>query len=100
MGKLRAEWGSRSALTATYNSLAPTSMPAASGCRTGSVSHLLLSFLAICSSHHAYRMPGAGTQSNLPIEIVVGNRQPLSHVCTQTPDPRLSIGLQNRAPMS
>jgi transposase len=58
-------------------------IPAASGCRTGSVSHLLLPFLAICSSDHAGRMPGARTQSKLPIEIVAGNRQPSSHVCTQ-----------------
>jgi hypothetical protein len=58
-------------------------MPAASGCRTGSVSHLLLLFLAICSSDHAGRMPGAPTQSKLPIEIVAGDRQPSSHVCTQ-----------------
>src|SRR5450432_2634277 len=28
-------------------------------------------------------MPGARTQSKLPIEIVAGNRQPSSHVCTQ-----------------
>src|ERR1035437_9932215 len=83
VGKLRTGCGSRSAPTATYNSLAPTSLPAASGCRTGSVSHLLLPFLAICSSDHAGRMPGARTQSKLPIEIVDGNRQTSSHVCTQ-----------------
>jgi len=58
-------------------------IPAASGCRTGSVLHLLLPFLAICSSDHAGRMPGARTQSKFPIEIVAGNRQPSSHVCTQ-----------------
>jgi len=58
-------------------------MPAASGCRTGSVSHLLLLFLAICSSDCAGRMPGARTQSKLPIEIVAENRQTSSHVCTQ-----------------
>jgi hypothetical protein len=46
------------------------------------VSHLLLLFLAICSDH-AGRMPGARTQSKLPIEIVAGNRQTSSHVCTQ-----------------
>lgn len=74
-GKLRTGCGSRSALTAPYNSLAPTSMPAASGCKTGSVSHLLLPFLAICSSHQAGRMPGVRTQNKLPIEIVAGNRQ-------------------------
>jgi hypothetical protein len=45
--------------------------------------HLLLPFLAICSSDHAGRMPGARTQSKLPIEIVVENRQTSSHVCTQ-----------------
>jgi hypothetical protein len=72
-GKAADGLRSRSALTATYNSLAPTSMPAASGCRTGSVSHLLLLFLAICSSDHAGRMPGERTQSKLPIEIVAGN---------------------------
>jgi hypothetical protein len=83
VGKLRTECGSRSALTATYNSLAPTSIPAASGCRTGSESHLLLPFLAICSSDHAGRMPGARTQSKLPIEIVVDNRQTSSHISTQ-----------------
>ena len=47
------------------------------------MSHLLLPFLAICSSDHAGRMPGARTQSKLPIEIVAGNRQTSSHVCTQ-----------------
>jgi hypothetical protein len=36
-----------------------------------------------CSSDHAGRMPGARAQSKLPIEIVVGNRQTSSHVCTQ-----------------
>ena len=74
---------SRSALTATYNSLAPTSMPAASGCRTGNASHLLLPFLIMCSSDMPVGCPGARTQSKLPIEIVVGNRQTSSHVCTQ-----------------
>jgi hypothetical protein len=55
-----------------------------SGCRTGNVSHLLLPFLAICSSDLAGRMPGARTQSKqLPIEIVAGNRQTSSRVCTQ-----------------
>ncbi len=83
VGKLRTGCGSRSAATATYNSLAPTSMPAASGCNTGKVSHLLLLFLAICSSVEAARMPGARKQSKLPIEIVAGNQQASSHVCTQ-----------------
>jgi hypothetical protein len=83
VGKLRTGCGSRSALTATYNSLAPTSIPAASGCSIGSVSHLLLLFLAICPSGDAGRMPGARNQSKLPIEIVAGNRQASSHVCTQ-----------------
>jgi hypothetical protein len=83
VGKQRMGCASRSALTATYNSLAPTSMPAASGCRTGNASHLLLPFLAICSSDHVGRMPGARAQNKLPIEIVVGNRQTSSHVCTQ-----------------
>src|SRR6201998_1951284 len=36
-----------------------------------------------CSSDHAGRMPGARTQSKLPIEIVAGNRRTSSHVCTQ-----------------
>jgi hypothetical protein len=46
------------------------------------VSHLLLLFLA-CSSDCAGRMPGAQTQSKLPIEIVAENRQTSSHVCKQ-----------------
>jgi hypothetical protein len=81
--------------------LAPTStsMPAASGCRMGNASHLLLPFLAICSSDHAGRMPGARTQSKLPIEIVAGNRQTSSHVYA-TPRPTLYGRASNRAPMS
>ena len=47
------------------------------------MSHLLLPFLAICSSDHAGRMPGVRTQSKLPIEIVAGNQRTSSHVCTQ-----------------
>src|ERR1035438_9836982 len=62
---------------------ASTKVPAASGCRIGSVSHLLLPFLAICSSDQAGRMHGVRTQSKLPIEIVAGIRQPSSHICTQ-----------------
>src|SRR6266849_8897558 len=47
VGKLRTGWGSRSALTATNNSLAPTSMPAASGCKIGNSSHRFFDLFAM-----------------------------------------------------
>ena len=99
VGKLRTGCGSRSALTATYNSLAPISMPAASGCSIGSVSHLLLPFLAICSSDHAGRMPGARTLSKLPIEIVAETDERHHTSGTQPQTHALGRAL-NRAPMS
>jgi hypothetical protein len=44
-------------------------------------------------------MPGARTQSKLPIEIVAGNRQPSSHVCTQPQTHAYRSGFKP-APMS
>ena len=58
------------------------------------MSHLLLLFLAICSSDHAGPMPGARAQSKLPIEIVTGNRQTSSHVCTQPQTHAFRSGLE------
>ncbi len=71
VGKLRTGWGSRSALTATNNSLAPTSMPAASGCKIGNSSHRFLDLLRHWLLRAAGRMPKARIKSKLPIEIVV-----------------------------
>src|SRR5216683_934764 len=52
MGRYRptAPLGSRSALTATNNSLTPTSIPAASGCKMGNSSHPFFDLFAIGSS--------------------------------------------------
>jgi hypothetical protein len=58
-GKLRTGWGSRSALTATNNSLALTSMPAACGCKMGNSSHRLLDLFAIGSSEDRPDAQGA-----------------------------------------
>jgi hypothetical protein len=56
---LRTTTGSRSALTATNNSLAPTSMPAACGCKMGNCSHRLLDLFAIGSSEDRPDAQGA-----------------------------------------
>src|ERR1700676_3401068 len=61
VGKLRTGWGSRSALTATNSSLAPTSMPAASGCKMGNSSHRFFDLFAIGSSEYSeYRSDAQG----------------------------------------
>src|SRR5271156_3630261 len=67
VGNLRTGCGSRSAPTATNSSLAPPSMPAASGCRTGT-DH---TFYDPASPYGppAGRVPRARMQSKLPIEI-------------------------------
>ena len=72
MGRYRptAPWGSRSALTATNNSLTPTSIPAASGCKMGNSSHRFFDLFAIGSSEYRPDAQGAN-QGKLPIEIVV-----------------------------
>jgi hypothetical protein len=93
VGKLRTGSGSRSALTATYSSLAPTSIPAASGCNIPSVSNLLLPLLAICSSEVAARMPGETEQTPNRDRC----RKPANVITClyATPDPRFSTGLQS-----
>lgn len=68
--KLRTGWGSRSAPIATNNSLAATSMRAASGCKLGNSSHRFLALFAISSSETG-RMPKGRIHNKLPIEIVV-----------------------------
>ena len=74
--------GSRSALTATYNSLAPTSIQQHPDAGWAMRHIFCCPSWPFCSSDHAGRMPGARAQSKLPIEIVE-NRQTSSHVCTQ-----------------
>jgi len=66
---LSAGRGSRSAGTATNNSLAPTSIPAASGCNTGKSSVLFLRLVAILSFRFCRRTPKGAKKSKLPIEI-------------------------------
>jgi hypothetical protein len=64
VGKLRTGWGSRSALTATNNSLAPTSMPAASGCKIGNSSHRFFDLFAIGSSELPVGCPRRESKAN------------------------------------
>ena len=62
--------GSRSALTATNNSLAPTRMPAACGCKMGNSSHRSWTASPLAPPKTG-RMPKARIKGKLPIEIVV-----------------------------
>ena len=64
VGKLRTGCWSRSALTATNNSLAPTSIPAASGCRIGNSSHRLFDLFAIGSSELPVGCPRRDSKAN------------------------------------
>jgi hypothetical protein len=68
VGKLRTGWGSRSGLTATNNSLALTSMPAASGARCAIAR--IVSWISSPLAPPSCR-PKARIKSKLPIEIVV-----------------------------
>ena len=70
VGKLRTGWGPRSGLTAINNSLALTSMPAASGCKMGNCSHRFFALFALAPPRTG-RMPNPRIRSKLPIEIVV-----------------------------
>jgi len=91
VGKLRTGCWSRSALTATNSSLAPTSIPAASGCRIGNSSHRLLGFFAFFASwflRGAGRMSEARIKDKLPIEIVVRRTNVITHLCAN-PGPTL-----------
>jgi len=63
VAKLRTAWGSRSALTATNNSLTPTSMPA-SGCKRGNSSHRFLDLFAIGSSELPVGCPRHESKAN------------------------------------
>jgi hypothetical protein len=60
-----------------------------------SVSHVLLLFLATCSSDHAARTPGARAQSKLPIEIVAGTAE-RHHTSVRNPRPTLFGRAWNR----
>ncbi len=64
VGKLRIGCGSRSALTATNNSLAPTSMPAACGCKIGNSSHRFFDLFTIGSSELPVGCPKCESKTN------------------------------------
>jgi hypothetical protein len=64
VGKLRIGRGSRSALTATNNSLAPTSMPAACGCKIGNSSHRFFDLFTIGSSELPVGCPKCESKTN------------------------------------
>jgi hypothetical protein len=99
VGKLRTGWASRSALTATNNSFAPTSMPAASGCKIGNSWHRFCDFFAIGSSGDRPDAQGAKPKQT-PNRDRRRERRATSHICTQTSDPRFMVGLEHQAPMT
>jgi hypothetical protein len=91
--------GSRSALTATYNSLAPTSMPAASGCRMGMCHIFCYPSWSFAPPIMPAECPGRGhranSQSRSPSET-----DKRHHTSVRNPRPTLHGRASNLAPMS
>src|SRR5262245_60761984 len=98
VAKLRTDSASRSSGTATNIWLAPTSIPAASGCRTAKSWTLFFLVVAI------FVLPDIPVgcpwceESELPIEIVALRER--HHKTVRDQGPTLTSGLRYRAPMS
>jgi hypothetical protein len=88
----------RRAGTAMNNSLAPTSIPAASGCNTGKFSVFFLRLVAMSILPFLpVGRPGCERKQTPNRDRRRWRRH---HKTVRNPGPMLTVGLQNRAPMS
>jgi hypothetical protein len=83
----------------TNKSLAPTSIPAASGCKMGNPHTISLTSSPVTPPNCGSDAQGAN-QKRTPNRYRRQSRRASSHICTPTSDPRFTVGLAHRAPMS